>query len=133
MAADTPSGEGPGPAREPAEDLGEEFRTLGKNLKSILQTAWESPERKRLQQEMESGMAELGKSLDQAVKEFKDSPAGQRLKEDAHDFQERLRTGEVEQRLRQDLLAVMRRFNEELGKVSRAGKTGDEPPDRTED
>jgi hypothetical protein len=132
MSESTPSGEGPIPESERGEDLAEEFRNLGNNLKSILLTAWESPERKKLQQEIETGMADLGSSLDQAVKEFKDSPAGQRLKGDARDFQERLRTGEVDKRIREDLLSVMRRFNEELEKVSRPRPPDDKPQDTTE-
>lgn len=132
MADNPPTGEGDAPERERGEDLAEEFRNLGNNLKSILQTAWESPERRKLQQEIETGMSDLGNTLDQAVREFKESPAGQRLKEDAQDFQERLRTGEVDKRIREDLLAVMRRFNNELEKVSRPRQPGEEPEGKTE-
>ena len=132
MAESTPSGGGAPPERERREDLAEEFRNLGNNLKSILLTAWESPERKKLQQEIETGMTDLGNSLDQTVREFKDSPAGQRLKEDARDFQERLRTGEVDKRIREDLLTVMRRFNEELEKVSHPREAGEGPKEPPE-
>ncbi len=37
---------------ETHEDLGEEFRRLGRNLKEALQAAWDSDERRRLEHEM---------------------------------------------------------------------------------
>jgi len=132
MAESQPPGEGAAPEKERGEDLTAEFRNLGKNLKSILRSAWESPERKKLQQEIETGMTELGSSLDQAVNELKDSPTGQRLKEDARDFQERLRSGEVDKRIREDLLSVMQRFNAELEKVARPRPPEDEPKNKPE-
>lgn len=132
MANNQPSSEGDAPQRDRGEDLTNEFRDLGNNLKTILRSAWESPERRKLQQEIETGMSELGNSLNQAVSEIKESPAGQRLKEDARDFQERLRTGEVDKRIRDDLLSVLQRFNAELEKVARPRETEEETEDKTE-
>jgi hypothetical protein len=106
--------------RDPQGRSGEvasEFKDLGENLKSILQNAWESEERKNLQREIESGLANLGKTLEQAAKEFKESEAGQRLKADAEDLHQRIRSGEVETRVRDDLLAALRKVNSELEKV----------------
>lgn len=101
----------------PPDDLGDEFRNLGNNLKNIFQNAWESAERKKLQQDIESGISELGKSLNQAVTEIKESPAGQQFKEDARDLHQRVRTGEFESKARSELLSVLHQINEELRKV----------------
>ena len=106
--------------RDPQGRSGEvasEFKDLGENLKSILQNAWEREERKNLQREIESGLANLGKTLEQAAKDFKESEAGQRLKADAEDLHQRIRSGEVETRVRDDLLAALRKVNSELEKV----------------
>ena len=107
----------------PPDDLGDEFRNLGNNLKNILQTAWESAERKKFQQEIEAGLNEIGKSLNQAVTEIKDSPAGQQFKEDAHDLHERMRSGELESKARSELLSVLQQINTEIQKVV-SPKTG---------
>jgi hypothetical protein len=40
----------------PENDLAAEFRRLGENLRSALQSAWESEERLRLQDEIERGL-----------------------------------------------------------------------------
>jgi phosphoenolpyruvate carboxylase len=101
----------------PPDDLGNEFRNLGNNLKNIFQTAWESAERKKLQQEIEAGLNELGKSLNQAVTEIKSSPAGQQFKEDARDLHDRVRSGEFESKARSELLSVLHQINEEIQKV----------------
>ena len=101
----------------PPDDLGDEFRNLGNNLKNIFQTAWESAERKKFQQEIEAGLNEIGKSLNQAVTEIKDSPAGQQFKEDARDLHDRVRSGEFESKARSELPSVLHQINEEIQKV----------------
>ena len=106
----------PNPESAPG-DLADEFRNLGENLKTFFQTAWESEERKKLQGEIEAGMAELGRSLSQAASEFKEGPAGQQLKSDFQDLHERVRSGEVENKLRAELLSVLRTVNSELEKA----------------
>jgi hypothetical protein len=95
----------------------DELRDLGRNLRNVLQTTWDSEERKKLTKELETGLNELGITLSQATKEFSGSPAGQTLKEDVKDFQERLRTGEVESKVRDEVLGALRMANNELKKV----------------
>ena len=115
-----------------SDDLAAEFRNLGNNLKEILQSAWESEERKKLQQEIEVGLADLGKSLDNTVEEFKVSPAGQRLKTEVQDLHQRVRSGKVETELRENLLSVLRKVNSELEKASTRNTettpSAEEPP-----
>lgn len=112
-------------------DVTSEFRQLGKNLKEILEAAWESEERRKLQREIESGLSELERSLNQTIEELKESPTGKRIKEEAEDLRGRIRSGELEAQLREDLLSILRRVNTELEKaaerthISSAG--GDEP------
>lgn len=98
-------------------DVTSEFQVLGENLKRVLQQAWESEERKNLQREIETGLATLGKTLEQAAREFRESETGQRLKSEAQELQERLRSGEVETRLREDLITVLKKVNTELEKI----------------
>jgi hypothetical protein len=109
-------------------EVASEFKDLGDNLKSILQHAWESEERKNLQREIETGLANLGKTVDEAVTEFKQSDTGQRLKTEAQDLQQRIRSGEVEASLREDLLAALRKVNSELEKIlsRKPGSGGEE-------
>jgi transcriptional/translational regulatory protein YebC/TACO1 len=103
---------------EKREDvLADEFRNLGKNLTEVMRAAWESPERKNMQAEIEAGLNDLGKSIDKEISSFRQSPSGQRLKSDVEDLNQRIRSGEVTIRAREELLAALKRANDELQKV----------------
>ncbi len=105
----------------PANDVVTELHELGKNLRQALRDAWESEERKKLQGEIETGLSDLGKMLSQAASEFAESPTGQGLKADVEDLHERIRSGEVEAKVRSDLLAALRTVNAELKKATQKG------------
>ena len=119
---------GPPPGEEqPLNELADELRALGHNLQAALQSAWESQERKKLQTEIESGLNDLTRTLSQAAKDFGESPTGQTLKADVEDFQQRVRTGDVEQKVRSELLGALRSVNTELQKAIRHDQ--DTPPE----
>lgn len=108
---------------KPSEgNLSDEFRNLGKNLADVLRAAWESPERRRLQQDIESGLAEMRSTLRKEAEAVSESTAGQRLKTEAADLRNRIRSGEAEARIREELVSALRTINTELEKVrSRMG------------
>ena len=107
-------------------DLASEFQELGKNLKNIFVNAWESEQRKSLQKELEDGFSELGTSLKQTAEELHDSDAGQRVKAEAEDLRDRVRSGEVETKIREDILAALHKVNSELGKFTQPEPSPDE-------
>lgn len=119
--------------KPPESDVTEEFRLLGKNLADALRAAWESPERKRVQQEIESGLKEAGTSMMREIEKFSESPTGQRLKSEAQEVRERVRSGEVQNKAREELLSALRAINNELQKVaqkvSQAGGQEAQPGD----
>lgn len=113
-------------------DLASEFQELGSNLKKIFLSAWESEERKNFQVELEEGLSDLGDSLKQTAQEIHDSETGQRVKAEAEDLRDRVRSGEVEEKIREDLLTALHKVNAELKKVSQpeppSSDTVDEDP-----
>ena len=102
----------------PENDLVNEFRTLGKNLVEALRTAWDSPERKKLEKEISDGLNDLTNTLNTEAKNFKESPTGQQLKSDFEDLRQRVSSGEVENQVRNELLSALRTVNQELQKVT---------------
>jgi hypothetical protein len=102
----------------PENDLVNEFRNLGKNLVEALRTAWDSPERKKLEKEISDGLNDLANTLNTEAKNFKESPTGQQLKSDMDDLRQRVRSGEVENQVRNELLGALRIVNQELQKVT---------------
>ncbi len=103
----------------PDGDISSEFERLGQNLKAAARTAWESEESRKLQSEIKSGMAALEAGLKQAAQEVRAGETGQRLKAEAEDLGQRVKSGQVESQLRQDLLAALRAINAELQKMTR--------------
>lgn len=95
-------------------DLSAEIRKLGKNLKDSLQTAWESEERKKIQQEIESGVAEISAMLKKATDEFDARQVEEEIKEGVETLQRRMRDGELESQVREELLKALRTINAEL-------------------
>jgi hypothetical protein len=113
----------PNENKSPNDNIGEQLNELGKNLREALQTAWASEERRKLQQEIEDGLANLGASLSQAAQEFSNSPTGQTLKEDVKDLHDRWRTGEVRSKARTEIVDALRKVNVELQKATRRNPT----------
>jgi uncharacterized membrane protein YccC len=125
--------------RPPEENLTDELRRLGKNLSEALRSAWESPERRRLQQELETGLNELTDTIRSEVRAFSESPTGQRFKADVEDVRQKVRSGEAETRVREELVNALRTVNAELQKVSErwasqetGGKEGEQAPEKHE-
>lgn len=100
--------------RNPHPDLGEELRNLGANLKQVLEEAWESGERVRMQQEIGSGLNDAAEALRDAATSFEQSPAGQRLKSEMKDIGDKMRAGELQDEVRSELVEVLRKLNQEL-------------------
>ena len=65
-------------------------------------------------------MAALEAGLRQAAQEVTTGETGQRIKAEVDDFSQRVKSGQVESRLRTDLLSALQTINRELQKMSRA-------------
>ncbi len=119
----------------PENDLVNEFRTLGKNLVEALRTTWESPERKKLEKEISDGLNDLANTLRTEAHQFKESPAGQQFKSDIDNLRQRVRSGEVENQVRSELLGALRTVNQELQKVTSrwGGANAPQPPQASPD
>jgi hypothetical protein len=115
--------------QKPTRSISDEFAELGRNIKQALESAWTSEERKKLQTEIEAGLKEASQSVKQAANDFSKSQAGQTLKTEAEDFQKRVQSGELEAKIRSELLAALRMANEGLKKaISGFESAGEKPP-----
>jgi len=102
----------------PEGEVSAELRELGRNLKHAAKTAWESEESQRLQRELKDGLAALEAGLRETASELSSSETKQRVKSEAHEFKERVRSGQVETDLRANLLAALRAVNAEIKKAT---------------
>jgi hypothetical protein len=100
--------------KKPESSLTEEFRSLGKNLIDAAHATWDSPERQKLQKEIEDGMLEFRDAVNKEAEHWNESPTAQRLRADAENLGERVRSSEIEGKIRDELLIVLKSANLEL-------------------
>jgi len=121
----------------PKESLADEFHNLGQNLVDLIYAAWEKPERKRVQQEIENNLNEVGNVLKREADSFSESATAQRLKSDMDGLGERIRSSETQDKVRKEVLNILQTANSELQSVInkwQPGETdGDSPADPTEE
>ncbi|HET7011144.1 MAG TPA: hypothetical protein VFI11_10245 [Anaerolineales bacterium] len=108
-------------------DLASEFRRLGENLKEALRAGWDSEERRRLEHDIESGLGAAADAIRGAARDFSDTPAGQRIRDELRELGQRARSGELEARVRQDIVSALQAINRELERAASAWRS-----DRTE-
>lgn len=106
--------------------LADEFRNLGKNLVGATRAAWDSPQRYKLQQEIEKGLGEVREVITKEAENWGDSSTAQKLREDVENVSERVRSSDFENTLRRELLAALHTVNLELEKLSERWSSGEQ-------
>lgn len=115
------------------ENISDEFQELGRNLVNVMKAAWESPERKRLQQEIENGLQELETTIKRETENFSSSPTGQQLKVDVDKFSQKISDSETPETIRKELIKALQMANYELQKmISRFASDETESADPTQ-
>jgi hypothetical protein len=99
-------------------ELGDELHNLGKNLSEFFHAMWESEERRKVQKDIENGISELGTTIHKAATDFSQTKTGQQMKADVKDLKARLQNGEVQEKARQEMLAALKRINQELTRAA---------------
>jgi len=89
------------------DEIGNEFEKLGENIRQVVQGAWESEERKRIGKEIHDGLIEIGETFTRLGEEFVENPGVQRVREEVDDFSERIQSGEVVQKINDDLVSLL--------------------------
>ena len=110
---------------QPEDNLSDEFRNLGKNIVDAVHTAWERPERQRLQEDIEKGLSEFSSTIRQEADKFNESPTSQRIKSDTEKIKTRFQNGEFETKVRDELLTALQAVNSELEKVKEKFKVSE--------
>ena len=111
----------------PREDteLRDEFKKLGENVRTALREAWESEERKRVSGEIQRAFQEIGEALSKGVDELAVKPGAQKLRAEVDELAERVRSGEVADRMRGEMIAVLKRLNTEIETLAQKLEKGD--------
>ena len=100
-------------------EISEEFRKLGSNLKDALEAAWNSPDRQRLEQEIKTGLRQAVEALADLAEEAVESETGKKLRTELEALGDRVKSGDLEAKIREDVLAAVRSLNAELERARR--------------
>jgi hypothetical protein len=99
-------------------ELLESLHELGRNLKEMFQSAWNSQERQEIKETVEKNLHEIGETLNKTFSDFSQSPEGQRLRVEVDDLRKRVESGELTNQLRNDVLDLVKLINKEIEKAS---------------
>jgi gas vesicle protein len=118
-------------SEKPVSDIGAEFRRLGEKLRQAFEAARDSAELKRLREELEEGVEMMAASIKRSADDFVESDTSQQIREEVKELGEKLRRGEVQSRIRQELLDVLRRVNADLDEtIARWEASAEKPPEK---
>lgn len=124
---------GPGPEREPG--IEEELRTLGRRFTDVLQAAWASEERRKVEAEVRESMKRFSAEMERLFDRTRESPTGERVRTKVGEARERAAESEAARRTREALAQGLHRMSEELARLADRFTPADEtttpprPPD----
>lgn len=99
-------------------DFGEELKNLGKQFADTVQSAWNSEERHRVENEIRSGVKSFVSEVDKAINEAKESQTAAKVKEEAAEIKTKIETGDLSKKTRDGLVQGLQWLSEELGKLA---------------
>lgn len=99
-------------------DIAEEFKRVGRQFATALESAFNSEEAKRVETELRAGMKSFADEVERAFREAKDSPAASRMKEEASGVRERVETGDMGRKVQEGMVSGLRWLSTELEKLA---------------
>ena len=104
-------------SRPEDNEVVDELKEIGQQLRGLFETAWESEKRRELETEIREGMNSLGAQIEDLAEEIKGSEEMARLRAEVQELREAARKGELGTAAREELLGVLRVINAELQKL----------------
>jgi len=115
--------------KEEAPDLAAEFAELGKKIRSTVETAWTSEERKKIQAELKEGLDRFVKEVDGAIRNARTSETGKKVGAEVKRVTDDIESGKVASEVRRGLVSGLRAFGNALDKMADSFTAADEKKD----
>ncbi len=107
---------GPDPRPEPG--IEEELRTLGRRFADVLQAAWASEERRRVETEVREGLKRFSQEMERFYERTRESPTGERVRTKFGEAKERAADSDATRRTRETVAQGLHRLSEELARLA---------------
>jgi hypothetical protein len=114
-------------------DLVFEFQTLGRSFAEAFESAWNSEERKRVEDEVRAGVQTFADEVDKVIREAKNSPTGERVSKEADDMATKFETSEFGRRALEGLSQGLSWMSVEMGKLAEQFKPEEKAPEEAEE
>jgi hypothetical protein len=101
---------------EPKSEFVTELNRLGENLGILLKSMWESEERKSIERELNTGLEQLNKRVNETVEQLRKEAAVENMKKAAKDALETARVPKILNEVQQGMLDSLKKLNEEIAK-----------------
>jgi hypothetical protein len=101
---------------EPKSEFVTELNRLGENLGNLLKSMWESEERKSIERELNTGLDQLSKRMNETVEQLRKDTAVENVKKAAKDALETARVPKILNEVQQGMLDSLKKLNEEIAK-----------------
>ena len=107
---------GPDPRPEPGVE--QELRNLGRRFADVLQAAWSSEERRKVETEIKESMKRFSAEMERLVERTRESPTGERVRTKVGEAKGRAAESEAARRTREALAQGLHRMSEELARLA---------------
>jgi hypothetical protein len=130
-----------GPEPQPEPNIEEELRKLGRRFADVLQAAWVSEERRKVETEVREGMKRFSEEFERVFERTRESPTGERIRTKFGEARGRAAESEATRRTRETVAQGLHRLSDELARLAdrftptEAGPetAADGPPDDLEE
>ena len=126
MSQNIPENERP---KDEAVDLAAEFAELGKKIRSTIETAWTSEERKKIQSEIKDGLDRFVKEVDEAVRTARKSETAKKVEAEVKRVADDFESGKVASEVRKGMVSGLRALGNALDKMADSFTAVDEKED----
>ena len=112
--------------QEAWREVGRQFQTLGDTLAAAFRTAWQDEATQQRVNEMRSGVESMVRDVGQVLRDYSNSPEGQRVRSEAKRAADNVRVAgeQTMTDVRPHLLSALKQVNNELQKmIDRMGQT----------
>ncbi|MCX6027809.1 MAG: hypothetical protein NT169_00725, partial [Chloroflexi bacterium] len=99
------------------KNIADELNKLGKQVADAIKAAWESEDRKKLQNEITEGLQKFGDQMTDAAKKAAESDPAKQIKTQAEEVVTKVKESDVTEEVRKGLLGALETVNKELGKL----------------
>ena len=107
-----------GPESRPEPSVEEELRNLGRQFADVLQAAWASEERRKVENEVREGMKRFSEEMMRVFERTRETPAGERVRTKLGEARERAADSEAARRTREAVAQGLHRLSQELARLA---------------